>query len=100
MNYSKRVLSVFAALSMLATGCSASQASSTASSTSTATTSAVSVVTNLSKIDNTKWQYNSRRRCILSDWCQLLRDTSLQTHENSTLAVFVPGSYFTGTAEQ
>ena len=90
MNCSKRIISTVSAVSLLAVGCSAP----TASSTSAASSSTTSVVTNLSKIDSAKWQYNTDADVYYQigiSYCETPADSN---YEN--LAVFVPGSYFTG----
>lgn len=90
MNTTKKVISELAALSMLASGCAASQTTATAS----ASASTASVVTNLSKIDNTKWQYNSDADVYYQIGVSYCETPANSTYEN--LAVFVPGGYFTG----
>lgn len=92
MNRSKKFASLLAACSMLATGCSAAQTAATASTSSSS--SSASVVTNLSKIDDAKWQYNSDADVYYQlgvSYCESPADSN---YEN--LAVFVPGKYFTG----
>jgi hypothetical protein len=91
MNTTKKVISGLAALSMLASGCAASQTTSTAAAASAST---ASVVTNLSKIDNTKWQYNSDADVYYQIGVSYCETPANSTYEN--LAVFVPGGYFTG----
>jgi len=93
MDHSKKWLSVFAACSMLATGCSASQAS-TASTASSSSSSSSSIVTNLSKIDSAKWQYNAEADVYYQIGISYCETPANSTYEN--LAVFVPGNYFTG----
>lgn len=90
MNRSKKWLSVFAACSMLAAGCSAAQTASTAAPSA----SSASIVTNLSKIDSSKWQYNADADVYYQIGVNYCETPANQTYEN--LAVFVPGAYFTG----
>ena len=53
------------------------------------------VVTNLSKMDSSAWQYNADADVYYQigiSYCETPADTTYET-----LAVFVPGSYMTGT---
>lgn len=61
----------------------------------TASESEVQVVTNLEKLDMTKWQYNADDDVYYQigiSYCETPADESYET-----LAVFVPGTYMTGT---
>jgi hypothetical protein len=89
----KKVICSAAALSLLASGCSA--AKETTETTASAAASAA-VTTTLSQIDPAKWQYNSDDDVYYQlgiSYCEKPADSSYET-----LAVFVPGAYFTGTA--
>ncbi len=64
-------------------------------SETTASESEVQVVTNLEKLDMTKWQYNADDDVYYQigiSYCETPADESYET-----LAVFVPGAYMTGT---
>lgn len=93
MNRARIVISSLAVIGMLASGCSAATAG--AASTASASAAASSASTTLSKIDNTKWLYNSDNDVYYQigiSYCETPADAS---YEN--LAVFVPGAYFNGT---
>lgn len=90
MSRSAKWISILAVCSMLTAGC-ASTAQPAASATSSTDTS---VVTNLSKIDNTKWQYNADTDVYYQIGVSYCETPADESYEN--LAVFVPGAYFTG----
>ncbi len=96
----KRVISGISAAALLLCGCSSSTASTESSASASASASAVTqetaaVTTDLSMIDNTKWQYNSDDDVYYQIGIQYCSDPADSSYE--TLAIFVPGSYFNAT---
>ena len=94
----KRVISGISAAALLLCGCSSSTASthSSASAPASAETEATAAAaTDLSMIDNTKWQYNSDDDVYYQIGIQYCSDPADASYE--TLAIFVPGSYFDAT---
>ena len=57
--------------------------------------SAQDVVSNLPKIDNTKWQYNADDNVYYQLGISYCENPADESYEN--LAIFVPGAYLTGT---
>ncbi len=63
-----------------------------------AQTETVNIATNLSKIDMSKWEYNADDNVYYQtgiSYCEIPADPSYET-----LAVFVPGDYFTGSENE
>ena len=104
-----RITALGMSIAMITAGCSASQAvppANTAAATAApetaaaetgvsaiSETEAADVVTTLSKIDNTKWQYNAEDDVYYQigiSYCETPADEDYET-----LSVFVPGAYMT-----
>lgn len=111
MSYKSKILAIIAIMSVLQTGCatpmdysstdSISSADTTISSSAEKSSEEISseqdddIVTNLDKIDNTKWQYNEDDNVFWQVGISYCENPSDEQYE--TLGIFVPGNYMTAT---
>lgn len=105
MKYKSKVAVLAAVLTLLQTGCTGTTDSSLSENSSVASTEVSDeeiiseqeeeTVTNLEKIDHTKWQYNENDNVYWQvgiSYCANPVDTTYET-----FGIFVPGSYMTST---
>lgn len=105
MKYKPKVAVLVAVLTLLQTGCTGTSDSSLSENSSAASTEVSDeeiaseqeeeTVTNLEKIDHTKWQYNEKDNVYWQVGISYCANPVDITYE--TLGIFVPGAYLTST---